>query len=233
MSRLAILASLPLLLLPACRGATRPIDRPSPSPPAHEDEIRLTILDDRLRRAYEILLERSPSFRSAAELFETGPVKITIGYAESFPHDRYRGHFTGLAAIFPGESLQLPHGEPLDSLHVVFFTRRLEQVAIGQMGVPEEEVITDLAILLAHELYGHVASLSREQSPRWPPPCRDPHWTEGGLGCAGEAENLIRRELGISPRASHMKIDLLFVCVAMPVQCERLRAALPSQSEQR
>lgn len=199
-----------VLLLGACASAQI---RPAPLS-------QVTLLDARLEAAYEYLIANSPSFRAGmAGVMETG-LGVTIGYGTSFPDGRYEGAFEGLAGVFPGHSLLQRAGTHTDSVHVVFFTQALEEVALRDRGVPEAEIIVDLALLLAHELFGHVAPLASSGERRWPSPCRDPQASGREVGCAVQRENRIRADLGVRQRANYAHVDLIFVCAARPGYCE-------------
>jgi hypothetical protein len=181
----------------------------------------------RLELAYSWAYQRSPTFRSAMYALERGPhFQIIVGHHTDF-HGAYEEWVarSGVAGIFPhaGKPGTIPaDGTPVDGVDIVFFTEPTEQAALA-LGFSYERIIAELAVVLVHELYGHVLPLIATGV--WPTPCPDPGWGRPAaeLGCAGERENEIRAELGFPARARYGAVDLPFLCAGDPELCARIR----------
>lgn len=172
---------------------------------------------ERLQAAYDLLVERSPTFAGAIAAIQTdNTMRIRIGYPRHVMpnHERLGGEDRGGAVFLADGGIFQPHGTILCGVRVVVFTERLEEELL-RAGVPEPAVVLDLALMIAHEVFGHLVPFAQQQVPVWPTPCRDPDHRRARriTGCAVDRENLIRQELGLPERTSYAQVD-------GPIPCE-------------
>jgi hypothetical protein len=184
---------------------------------------------DRVRAAYELLLERSPTFAGALAAIEAeNSMRIRIGYPEHVMPVRegLEGEQRGGAAFLAGDGVFHPHGTILCDVRVVLFTERLEDELL-MVGVPEEALVLDLAVMIAHEVFGHLVPFAEQPIPVWPTPCRDPDHRRARrtTGCAVDRENLIRQELSLPERRTYAQVDGPLMCELTGAACRFRRAA--------
>lgn len=184
---------------------------------------RAFVRGDRLNRAWALLLTESPTFAEAIAAIEsTGLFRIRIGYRDHLMprNERILGEDRGGAVFMADGNSHQPAGTILCGVRVVFFTERLESELI-RAGVPEDELVRDLALVLAHEVFGHLVPFAEQPVTIWPTPCRDPvgRRARSTAGCAVERENVIRRELGADPRASYGHVAGPLLCALRDRPC--------------
>jgi hypothetical protein len=202
-------------LLPT--GTVRPC---FPTQGAH----RAFVQGERLQAAYGLLLERSPTFAAAVAAVESrNAMRIRIGYREHVMHGfeaSMDGEQGGAVFLADGSSHH-PAGTILCGVRVVFFTERLEEELLRAGGVAEDELLMDLAVMIAHEVYGHLIPFAEQDIPVWPTPCRDtdPGDEATSPGCAVERENRIRQELGVSGRYTYAHLDGPLLCALRGRPC--------------
>jgi len=179
----------------------------------------IMIVSEGLLPAYTLLIQQSAIFRAAVdELNQTG-FEVVIGYHDDFEPSYRLPVLGGLAQVKP-----LFHdNNRLYGVHIVFYTRDMEASARAA-GITIKTITRELAIILAHELYGHVVPAARVRM--YPSPCADPAWEMASQekGCAVERENQIRNEIGFGERPRYGFVDLSFFCVSNEGAC---RAAAP------
>jgi hypothetical protein len=196
---------------------------------------RVVVAGERLEAAYDLLLDRSPTFAAAIQAIEAGgSMRVRIGYRQHVmrPFERLVNEERSGAAFLTEGLLFQPPGTILCEVRVVFFTEELEAELLRQ-GVPEEELVMDLALVLAHEVYGHLVPFTDQPAPAWPSPCRDPapRHARTRTGCAVDRENVIREELGVRERTSYARVDGPLLCSLPGQACtshDRARA-VPGQ----
>jgi hypothetical protein len=191
-----------------------------PCYPAHGAH-RILVEGDRLRKAFDLVMERSPTFAAAVAAVEAGgSMRVRIGYRHQLldAYERLSSEDRVGAAFLADSRLFNPPGTILCEVRVVFFTAPLEERLV-QAGIAEEDVILDLALVLVHEVYGHLIPFTEQVVPVWPTPCRDPGLRQAAsaTGCAVDRENAVRRELGVPERRSYAHVDGPLVC-ALPAQ---------------
>jgi hypothetical protein len=191
-----------------------------PCYPAHGAH-RIVVEGDRLRKAFDLAVERSPTFAAAVAAVEaSGSMRVRIGYRDQLlgAYERLAGEERAGAAFLADGRLFNPPGTILCEVRVVFFTAPLEERLV-QAGIAEDDVILDLALVLVHEVFGHLIPFTEQVVPVWPTPCRDPRPRQraAATGCAVDRENTIRRELGVPERRSYAHVDGPLVC-ALPGQ---------------
>jgi hypothetical protein len=184
----------------------------------------------RLQAAYGLLMERSPTFASAMAAIEgSNAMRIRIGYPRYVmpAHERLGGEDRGGAVFLADGGLFQPHGTILCGVRVVVFTERLEEELL-RAGVPEHAVVEDLALMIAHEVFGHLVPFAEQQVPVWPTPCRDPDHRRARrtTGCAVDRENLIRKELSVPERASYAQVDGPLLCELTDGSCRFRRPGI-------
>lgn len=194
----------------------------TPCYPAHGTH-RVLVHGERLQAAYDLLLARSPTFAAAVAAVETGgSMRVRIGYREQLfeAHERLLGEEGGGAALLADGDGFHPPGTILCEVRVVFFTEGLEEELVAT-GVSEEDVILDLAVVLVHEVFGHLIPFADQPVPVWPTPCRDPRhrWATLATGCAVDRENVIRRELGLPERVVYAHVDGPLLCALHGQTC--------------
>jgi hypothetical protein len=185
---------------------------------------------ERLQAAYDLLMERSPAFAGAVAAIQTGnAMRIRIGYPRHVmrAHERLGGEDRGGAVFLADGGVFQPHGTILCGVRVVVFTERLEEELL-RAGVPERSVVLDLALMIAHEVFGHLVPFAEQQIPVWPTPCRDPDHRRARriTGCAVDRENLIRQELGIPERTSYAQVEGPLFCEATGRSCRFRRPGI-------
>lgn len=203
-------------LLPT--GTIRPC---MPSQGAH----RAFVQGDRLEAAYQLLLDRSPTFAGAIAAVESsGMLRVRIGYRHHVmrPYERLMGEDRSAAAFLSDDPLRYPTGNIQCHVRVVFFTDMLEEDLL-RAGVPEDVVVLDLALVLAHEVFGHLVPFAEQGVTLWPSPCRDPdrRTARRTTGCAVDRENLVRRELGVPTRPTYAHVDGPLLCALPGQRCVR------------
>lgn len=197
---------------------------------ATEGTHRVFVQGDRLQAAYDLLVGRSPSFAAAMAAVESsGILRVRIGYRQHVmrSHERLLGEERA-AAVFLADALGYSTGYPQCHVRVVVFTEALEEELL-RAGVPEEAVVLDLALVLAHEVFGHLVPFAEQDVTVWPTPCRDPDrraaWRT--TGCAVDRENVIRRELGVPERTTYARVDGPLLCALPGQRCTRWRLTNP------
>lgn len=200
---------------------------------ATEGTHRVFVQGDRLQAAYDLLLKRSPSFAVAMDQVESsGMLRVRIGYRQHVmrSHERLLGEERA-AAVFLADAVGYSTGYPQCHVRVVVFTEALEEELL-RAGVPEEAVVLDLALVLAHEVFGHLVPFAEQGVTVWPTPCRDPDrraaWRT--TGCAVDRENLIRRELGVPERATYARVDGPLLCALPGQRCTRWKLSNPGRA---
>lgn len=163
--------------------------------------------DDLLEEAYQALLERSATFRAAVDTLTLGRnVELRIGRPGAFePAYEFRPS-EKVARVWPHWSHGSKNAGPrLTRIDVVLYTNEIVERAL-KAKVSPSAIRTDLALILAHEVFGHAVSLANGAVPG-ALPCRDPK--DGRKrGCAVERENRIRTELGLPLREAYGVMDL-------------------------
>jgi len=195
---------------------------------------RTFVQGERLEAAYRLLLERSPSFAAAVAAVElSGMLRVRIGYRDHVmrSYERLMGEDRSAAAFLSDDPLRYPTGNVQCHVRVVFFTDALEEELL-RAGVPEDVVILDLALVLAHEVFGHLVPFAEQGVTLWPSPCRDPEraLARRTTGCAVDRENLIRRELGVPERTSYARVDGPLLCALPGQRCVRWSLATPHRA---
>jgi hypothetical protein len=201
-----------------------------------EGAYRAFVQGPRLQAAYQLLLDRSPSFAEALAAIEsTNGMRIRVGYRRHLLRgsERLMGEERAGAVFLADGALFHPPGTILCGVRVVFFTEELEEGLLAA-GVPEAALVEDLAVMIAHEVFGHLIPFAEQKLPVWPTPCRDPEgraarWT---TGCAVDRENLIRQELGVTERSTYARPDGPLACELAGRRCRlprpgRLAASHP------
>jgi hypothetical protein len=178
---------------------------------------------ERLQAAFGLLMERSPTFAGAmAAIQADNAMRMRIGYPRHVlrAHERLGGEDRGGAVFLADGGVFQPHGTILCGVRVVVFTERLEEELL-RAGVPERAVVLDLALMIAHEVFGHLVPFAEQKIPVWPTPCRDPDHRRARriTGCAVDRENLIRQELGIAERTSYAQVDGPLLCEVTGRSC--------------
>lgn len=176
----------------------------------------VAVISAELLPPYLLLMRQSASFRAAIEELETSGFKVLIGYHDDFEQSYPLPVLGALAQVKP----LLREGRPdrFYGVHIVFYTREIAAIARAA-GVANETITRELAIVLAHELYGHVVPAALAGT--YPSPCADPVWDVAGeeKGCAVERENRIRNEIGSAERLRYRHVDLSFFCVSNEATC--------------
>lgn len=182
------------------------------SPLAGESTPALQILHPRLVEALDLLTARSPTMRAGVEDILAAGIPVRVGYVHQF-NGRYDDiNPASVAGVFPVGSF-MP-GDPVLAVDVVFFTTEMEQRALAH-GYGRRQVLEDIALILAHELHGHVGPLVAAEPAVWPSPCADRD-RGGRPGCAILRENRVRIDLGLAPRGvSHSQSDLGLLCAGV------------------
>lgn len=179
------------------------------------------VISEELRPSYDLLMRESKSFRAAMQQVERNGFRIVIGYQDDFEDPYPDPVFGSVAGVDP---LLYDHGfDRYYGVNVVFFTRRTEAAARA-VGVSQETITRELAVVLAHEIYGHVVPSVTQRL--YPSPCQDPNWEVGihEAGCAVERENIIRAEIGFPLRPRYLHLDLSFFCAVNADTCDRLNS---------
>lgn len=192
----------------------------APCYPAHGTH-RFLVHGERLKVAYDLLLDRSPTFAAAvAGVESSGSMRVRIGYRQQLleTHERLLDEERGGAVLLADGHVYHPPGSILCEIRIIFFTESLEEELVGA-GIAEQDVILDLAVVLVHEVFGHVIPFTDQPVPVWPTPCRDPRGRRAGFatGCAVDRENVIRRELGLPERITYAHVEGPLLC-ALPGQ---------------
>lgn len=209
----------PVLGVPMVADTVRRCEPRGPDDPAIE------ITSARLNDAYALLMRESPTFSQEVDsVSKVSQFRIRVGMAEDFSptYDNVAGAESRVAGIFVKGGAYTPTGTPLCDLDIVFFTSRVENLAI-EAGYSETALVQDIAIILAHELYGHAFPLAFMPGvPRWPSPCRDPEYADMLVspGCAGERENRIRADFGLPPRTGYVNAPVDFLCYMESKPCD-------------
>jgi hypothetical protein len=184
---------------------------------------RVFVQGERLEAAYGLLLERSPTFAQAVSAIEaSNMVRIRVGYRDQVMEtwERQFGEDRSGAVFLADGTHFHPAGTIVCGVRVVFFTEGLEEELIRR-GVPESAVVEDLAVMLAHEVYGHLVPFAEQGVTAWPTPCRDPAGRRGrrATGCAVDRENVIREEMGFSLRVTYASVEGPLACELTRKSC--------------
>jgi hypothetical protein len=219
---LAILASSAPIHGQAIGAVLLPKGTLAPCYPAHGTH-RVLVHGERLKAAFDLLLDRSPTFAAAVVGMESsGSMRVRIGYRQQLldAHERLLGEERGGAAFLADGHVYYPPGSILCEVRVVFFTEWLEEELV-RAGIAEEDVILDLAMVLVHEVFGHLIPFTNQPVPVWPTPCRDPRHRRAAFetGCAVDRENVIRRELGLPERSSYARVEGPLFCALHGQAC--------------
>lgn len=186
---------------------------------------RTFVQGERLEAAFQLLLERSPTFASAIAAIEaSGMLRVRIGYRNHVMrnYERLLGEDRSAAVFLSDDPLRYPTGNVQCHVRVVFFTETLEDELVWA-GVPEDVLVLDLALVLAHEVFGHLVPFAEQGVTLWPTPCRDPDRARARrtTGCAVDRENVIRSELGVPERLSYARVDGPLLCALPGQRCVR------------
>lgn len=186
----------------------------------------VAVISEELLPAYNFLMRQSTSFHAAIDELERIGFKVVIGYHDDFEQPYPPPLFGALAQVKP--LLRGNNSRSLYGVHIVFHTREMEAGARAA-GISNETITRELAIVLAHELYGHVVPAARTAT--YPSPCADPSWDVAGqeMGCAVERENQIRHEIGSGERPHYRVVDLSFFCVSNESACPTPDPTPPSR----
>lgn len=195
------------------------IDSLSASLPSSEEPSPLHFRSPLLKEAHRYLLERSWAYREDAErILSRSDFRVEIGYRDDYaeltsdPTD---------AAILPVTLSPAPapfvDDRPLPTYRIVLYTSPYETLAHSN-GYPRENLVRERAIILAHELYGHVFPMVDDDPGKFPGPCGDPVKGQAVLdSCAVQRENVIRRELGLPERTTYSPRELGFLRYALSI----------------
>jgi len=196
------------------------------------------IEDPLLQEAFDFLQTHSPSFAADLERFQDrGLVSVRIGFADDFD-DTYSDVPAGasnVAGVFAGGRYTgvdfIQPGHVVCNLDVVFFIAKDVEAAVAA-GMSRDEIRDDLAVILAHEFYGHVIPYGLQEEIRWPIPCGDidSDTAPESIGCAGDRENVVRRETDVPPRTRYRsgQIDVGLLCVRSPERCTEPAPTFPT-----
>lgn len=176
----------------------------------------VTVSGDRLVAAMALLRASSPTFNRAMDRIEArGRVSVRVGYPDHLDSSyqaAYRRDEVVAAIYATGADGWTVPGTVVCGIDVVLFTESVESAALLR-GETESRIVLDLALVLAHELVGHVVPFVDRRTHTWPTPCRDAD-LPAGTGCAVERENRVRAELGVARRRSYGSTGLRVLCPA-------------------
>lgn len=184
------------LLLLAGPGAAQVCERPLGSttlPP------NVLVDDSTLIGGMTLLVDCSPSFRASLDSLAVGGRMLRIAtYAEV-------GHTAEMAAMVPGAYARVlaARGDSVYMMLVAVDVRLLATMTAIE-GVGAADALLELAVILGHEIFGHVSPIL--VSGDFNDECPD-HDEDGG-SCSVSRENIIRAELGVPPRSAYTVLNL-------------------------
>lgn len=199
--------------LSACATTTGPSIRTVGEPLTEVAEPGVRIVSPFLVQPYRLLLDRSPTFKTALTAAMRGRDRaIIIGYEDDLRTQYHRLFPAGdnVARVYPVAAT----GDVREAVVIALGTGAIEAAAMS-LGYDRDLLVGDLALIIGHEIYGHILPVWSGQGE-----CSDnPRIGKETVGCAIDRENVIRRDLGVAARPDHATVDLGFICVARPGTC--------------